>query len=123
MAKKILLIEDEEYLQQTLSEYLADEKFEVIGAMDGQSGLELVQEKMPDVVLLDIILPKMDGFKVLEEIKKSEKTKNIPVILLTNLENMEDIQKAFEKGAAAYLIKSDFKLEEVIAKIKEILKM
>lgn len=123
MAKKILLIEDEEALQRTMAEYLTDEKFEVLGAMDGQTGLEMAQTKLPDIILLDIILPKMDGFLVLEELKKSEKTKHIPVILLTNLENMENIQKAFEKGAAAYLIKADFKLEDVVGKIKEILKM
>lgn len=123
MTKKILLVEDEEALQRTMSEYLMDEKFEVLSAMDGQSGLEKAQAELPDIILLDIILPKMDGFKMLEELKKIEKTKNIPVILLTNLENMENIQKAFEKGAAAYLIKADFKLEDVERKIKEILKM
>ncbi len=123
MTKKILLIEDEEALQQTMAEYLTDEKFEVLGAMDGQIGLTLAQTKSPDLILLDIVLPKMDGFAVLEEIKKDEKTKNIPVILLTNLESMENIQRAFEKGAVAYLIKADFKLEDVVKKIKEILKM
>ena len=123
MAKKILLVEDEEALQKTMAEYLIDEGFEVVGAMDGQEGIDKAQEVSPDVILLDIILPKVDGFKVLEEVKKSEKTKNVPVILLTNLESMEDIQRAFERGASAYLIKSDFKLDDVVKKIKEILKM
>ena len=123
MTKKILLIEDEDVLQQTMAEYLTAEKFEVVGAMDGQIGLEMAQKESPDLILLDIILPKLDGFSVLEEIKKNEKTKNIPVILLTNLESMENIQKAFEKGVVAYLIKADFKLEEVVEKIKEILKI
>jgi DNA-binding response OmpR family regulator len=122
MTKKILLIEDEDALQQTMAEYLTAEKFEVVGAMDGQIGLEMAQKESPDLILLDIILPKLDGFSVLEEIKKNEKTKNIPVILLTNLESMENIQKAFEKGVVAYLIKADFKLEDVVKKIKEILK-
>lgn len=123
MAKKILIVEDEEALLKTMGEYLADEGFDVVSAMDGQAGLEMAQSENPDAILLDIILPKMDGFKVLEEIKKSENTKEIPVVLLTNLESMEDIQKAFEKGAAAYLIKADFKLEDVVGKIKELLKM
>lgn len=122
MAKKILIVEDEESLLKTMGEYLADEGFEVVSAMDGQAGLEMAQSENPDVILLDIILPKMDGFKVLDEIKKSENTKKILVVLLTNLESMEDIQKAFEKGAVAYLIKSDFKLEDIVKKIKEILK-
>jgi CheY-like chemotaxis protein len=65
----------------------------------------------------------MDGYKILEKIKEDPKTKNIPVVLLTNLESAEDIQKAFEKGATNYLVKSDYKLEDVVKKIKEILKM
>ncbi len=123
MTKKILLIEDEAELRETMVEYLMGEKFEVVAAIDGQSGLEMTQKELPDLILLDIILPKMDGFTVLEEIKKNEKTRHIPVILLTNLESMENIQKAIEKGAYAYLIKADFKLEEVAKKIKEVLKM
>ena len=74
MTKKILLIEDEDVLQQTMAEYLTAEKFEVVGAMDGQIGLEMAQKESPDLILLDIILPKLDGFSVLEEIKKNEKT-------------------------------------------------
>ena len=122
-SKKILIIEDEITLQKALTEYLKEEKFEVVSALDGEEGLVLVEAQMPDLILLDIILPKIDGFKVLEEIKKNEKTKNIPVILLTNLESAEDIQKAFEKGATTYLVKSDYKLEDVVKKIKETLKM
>jgi len=121
-SKKILIIEDEETLQKALTEYITAEKFEVTSALDGEKGLQMAKEQSPDLILLDIILPKMDGFKVLEEIKKDPKTKNIPVILLTNLESPEDIQKAFEKGATTYLVKSDFKLEEVVEKIKEAIK-
>lgn len=123
MSKKILLVEDETALQETMTEYLTDEKFEVLSALDGQAGLEMAQKNLPDLILLDVILPKMDGFQVLEGIKKDDRTKNIPVILLTNLESMENIQKAFENGASAYLIKADFKLEDVVKKIKETLKM
>lgn len=121
--KKILIVEDEETLQKALREYLTEEKFEVVSALDGQEGLTLAEAEMPDLILLDIILPKIDGFKVLEGIKGNDKTKNIPVILLTNLESAEDIQKAFEKGATTYLVKSDYKLEDVVSKIKETLKM
>lgn len=121
-AKKILIIEDEATLQRALTECMTGENFAVLSALDGDSGLQLAKLQSPDLILLDIILPKMDGFKVLEEIKKDPKTKNIPVILLTNLESPEDIQKAFEKGATTYLVKSDFKLEEVMEKVKETLK-
>jgi DNA-binding response OmpR family regulator len=121
--KKILVIEDEETLQKALKEYLTEEKFDVVSALDGEEGLTLSEKEQPDLILLDIILPKIDGFKVLEGIKENKKTKNIPVILLTNLESVEDIQKAFEKGATTYLVKSDYKLEDVVIKIKETLKM
>lgn len=121
--KKILVIEDETTLQNTMSEYLRDENFEVVSALDGEQGTTLAKLEIPDLILLDIILPKKDGYKVLEEIKADKKTRNIPVILLTNLESMNDIQKAFEKGATTYLIKSDYKLEDVVKKIKETLKI
>ncbi|HRY82726.1 MAG TPA: response regulator [Candidatus Moranbacteria bacterium] len=119
--KKILIIEDEETLQKALTQYLREEKFETISAMDGEKGIELAVSGMPDLIILDIILPKKDGFQVLEEIKKNEKTKNIPVVLLTNLESMDDIQKAFDKGATTYLVKSEYKLEDIVKKINEIL--
>jgi diguanylate cyclase len=121
--KKILIIEDEETLRHSLSEYLTEEKFEALMAPDGEVGLEMAKKEMPDLIILDIILPKVDGLKVLEEIKKDPKTNKIPVILLTNLESAEDIQKAFEKGATTYLVKSDYKLEDIVKKIKETLKM
>ncbi len=120
---KILIIEDEVTLQKALSEYLTSEKFEVLSALDGEKGLELVITEMPDLVILDIILPKMDGYVVLDKIKSDPKTKNIPVILLTNLESAKDIQKAFEKGATTYLVKSNYRLEEIVMKIKETLKI
>jgi len=120
--KKILIIEDEETLQKALSQYLEEENFEVFSAMDGEKGLEMVKKEKPDLILLDIILPKKDGFQVLEEIKQNEVTKNIPVILLTNLESIDDIQKAFDKGATTYLVKSEYKLEDIVKKINETLK-
>lgn len=123
MSKKILVVEDEATLQRSLVEFLTEENFSVISASDGEKGLELAKAEKPDLVILDIILPKMDGYEVLSGIKKDEKTKNIPVILLTNLESAEDIQKAFERGATTYLVKSDYKLEDVAKKIKETLKI
>ncbi len=120
--KKILIIEDEETLQKALAQYLQEENFDVLSAMDGEKGIEMVKAEKPDLVLLDIILPKKDGFQVLEEIKQNETTKKIPVILLTNLESIDDIQKAFDKGATTYLVKSEYKLEDIVKKINEILK-
>jgi CheY-like chemotaxis protein len=121
--KRILIIEDEVTLNQALSEYLAGEELEVLSAMDGDEGLKIARAKKPDLILLDIILPKKDGYEVLEELKKDESTEKIPVILLTNLESAEDVQKAFDKGATTYLVKSAYKMEDVTKKIKETLKI
>jgi DNA-binding response OmpR family regulator len=120
--KKILIIEDEETLQNALTEYLKEEKFETVSALDGEKGIELALSEKPDLIILDIVLPKKDGFEVLDEIKKNDETKGTPVILLTNLESMDDIQKAFEKGATTYLVKSEYKLEDIVKKINETLK-
>lgn len=121
--KKILIVEDEASLNKTLSEFLESEGFEVASAMDGEQGLELATTISPDLILLDIIIPKKDGYEVLEELKKDDRTKNIPTILLTNLEGAEDIQKAFDKGATTYLVKSAYKMGDVARKIKDILKI
>jgi CheY-like chemotaxis protein len=123
MAKKILVIEDEATLIRALLEFLIAEGFEVLSAVDGEKGLEIARTKTPDLILLDIIIPKKDGYQVLAELKSDPKTKKIPVVLLTNLESPEDIQKAFDRGATTYLVKSDYKLEDVVKKIKETLKM
>jgi len=121
--KKILIIEDEATLQKSLTEFLIAENFVVISALDGEKGVELARRELPDLVLLDIVLPKKDGYEVLTDLKQDEKTKYIPVILLTNLESAEDVDKAFEKGASTYLVKSNYKLEEIVGKIKETLKI
>lgn len=119
--KKILFIEDEATLQKTFAEILKSEGFEIISALDGESGLNLTRREKPDLVLLDLILPKLHGLEVLKEIKKDENTKNIPVIVLTNVESIEEIDKALELGATTYLVKSDYNLEEVVEKIKKAL--
>lgn len=117
--KKILIIEDEATLQKALQDYLIAEGFEVVSALDGEKGLEIAKRDKPDLVLLDIILPKKDGYEVLKELKADESTKAIPVILLTNLGSPSDIERALSAGATTYLVKSDYKLEDVVNKIKE----
>lgn len=119
--KRILFIEDEAALQKTFGDILKSEGFEVISALDGETGLNLAKKENPDLVLLDLILPKIHGLDVLREIKQNENTKNIPVIVLTNIESIEKIDKALELGATTYLVKSDYSLEDVIAKIKKAL--
>lgn len=121
--KKILLIEDEVALNKTLKEYLTGEKFEILSAFDGETGLSMAKEKLPDLVLLDIILPKKDGYAVLDELRSDEKTQNIPVIILTNMESSDDVRRALERGVTTYLIKSNYKLEDILVKVKEALRL
>jgi len=121
MPKKILFIEDESSLQKTFSDFLRSEGYEIISALDGETGLRLAKEKNLDLILLDLILPKVHGFEVLKELKTDPKTKEIPIIVLTNLEGMGDVEKALELGATTYLVKAQYTLEEVVEKIKEII--
>ena len=120
--KTILLIEDEPTLQKTLSLALTQEGYEVKSALDGEIGLRLARESRPDLILLDLILPKLDGFEVLDELKKDDATKDVPVIVLTNLESTQDIEKALALGATNYLVKANYDLKDVIEKVKDNIK-
>jgi len=116
---KILLIEDDSFLASMYVTKLNLEGFEVNVAGDGEKGLEMVQNELPTLILLDIILPKMSGFDVLKDLKMDKRTKDIPVILLTNLGQREDVQKGLKLGAKDYLIKAHFMPSEVVEKIKK----
>ena len=120
--KKILFIEDESALQKTFGEILRQEGYEMISALDGETGLRLAKSEKPDLILLDLILPKMHGFEVLKKLKEDKETKDIPVIVLTNLEKIEDVDKALELGATTYLVKAQYSLEEIVEKIKNALR-
>lgn len=119
MAKTILFIEDEPMLQKTFEEVLTQEGYATIPALDGSIGLQTAKEKKPDLILLDLILPRMDGFQVLQQLKEDEATKGIPVIVLTNLESVEDVEKAIELGATTYLVKANYSLSEVLEKVRQ----
>ena len=119
--KKILFVEDEPTLQKAVSEILTQEGFKIFGALDGEAGLELIKKERPDLVLLDLILPKKDGFEVLKEMKEDQGLKEIPVIVLTNLEGMGDVEKALSLGATTYLVKANYELDDVVKRIKQIL--
>ena len=120
--KTILFIEDESAVQKAFSDMLTKEGFEIIPALDGEIGLRLATKKHPDLILLDLVLPKMDGFEVLKQLKGAAGTKTIPVIVLTNLEQMENIQQVLDLGATTYLVKANYTLQEVVEKIRKILK-
>ena len=119
--KTILFVEDESALQKTFGDILKQEGYEMISALDGEIGLRLAKENKPNLILLDLILPKIHGFDVLKKLKEDNETKEIPVIVLTNLEGLEDVEKALELGATTYLVKTQYSLEEVVQKIKKAL--
>lgn len=121
--KKILVIEDETVMRESLEDVLANNDYEVKTACDGEEGIELIKSFSPDLILLDIILPKKDGFEVLQSLKSADEENkiNIPVILLTNISGMESVQKALDLGATTYLVKADYQLNEILEKIKETL--
>jgi len=113
---KILIIEDDAVLQKSLNDYLSSEGFDVVCASDGEEGTQKTATEKPDLILLDIILPKKDGYEVLHEIKANAEMCHIPVVLLTNLDGIADVEKALQLGATTYLVKADYKLEEVTKK-------
>lgn len=121
MAKKILFVEDEAALQKTLGDVLTQEGYKVLNALNGEIGLNMAKTEKPQLILLDLVLPKMHGFEVLKALKADEETKDIPIIVLTNLESMGDVEKALELGATTYLVKASYTLEEVVSKIKKAL--
>lgn len=119
---RILLVEDDTFLVEMYTTKFDLEGFEVMAAEDGKKGLEMAKKEKPDIILLDILMPKMDGFEVLDALKKDKEMSGIPVVLLTNLGQKDDVKKGFEKGAVGYLIKAHFMPSEVVDKIKKILK-
>jgi len=115
--KKILLIEDDPFISDVYITNLRNGGFEVSLASDGKRGLELIKKEKINLILLDLLLPKIDGFAVLKKIKKEPSSKNIPVIILTNLGEKGDIEKGKKLGAIDYLVKINFTPKEVIEKI------
>lgn len=119
--KKILIIEDDITLANQLAGTLRTAGWEVFVSNDGETGFRQAQEKRPDLIILDLILPKKHGFKVLEDLQKNQELRAIPVIILTNLETPQDIERASSFGVKAYLVKANYSLAEIVAKVKEVL--
>lgn len=117
--KKILIVEDEKMILDALKKKLESSGFEVDMAIDGEEGLRKSLEGDPDLVLLDIILPKMDGMTMLDKLRNEEKGKDIPVIILTNLDADTEFEESREKGVNDYLIKTNWTLDDVVKKIRE----
>jgi len=119
MAKKILMVEDEEIMIDLLQRKIAQEGYEISVARNGEEGLAAMKEKKPDLVLLDIIMPKMGGFEVMEKMQKDKDLKKIPVIVISNSGQPVEIDRAQKMGAEDWLIKTEFDPQEVIEKIKK----
>lgn len=118
---KILVVEDEAVLQKALADMLGESSYEVVQAIDGEQAIAMAESEQPDLVLLDLVLPKKHGLEVLQILKSNDATKAIPVIVLTNLEDKDDISRALELGARGYLVKANYDMKEVIAHVQEAL--
>lgn len=119
--KKILFIEDEPALQRAIGKILVDGGYTTLSALDGETGVQLAKKELPDLILLDLVLPKKDGFEVIRELKNDISTAHIPIIILSNLETGRDVERAVALGATTYLIKTNYTLEEVLEKIRNML--
>ncbi|MFA6383119.1 MAG: response regulator [Parcubacteria group bacterium] len=117
--EKIMIVEDDSFVMDIYRTKLEQENFEVIEAVNGVEAIKKLQNIEPNLILLDIIMPFMDGLEVLKKIKEDERLKNIPVILLTNLSQKDEVTKGLGLGANDYLIKSHFTPSEVLEKIKK----
>lgn len=118
---KIVIVEDEDALARVLKEKFESDDFEVELAMDGKVALPIIQKMRPDLVLLDLMLPKRDGIDVLKDIKADRDLENLPVIVLSNLDGDEDIKQAIALGAKDYFVKSQHPIKEVVEKVKDFL--
>ncbi|MCD6270494.1 response regulator [bacterium] len=118
MAKKITIVEDEEILRDLLKNKLTAEGYEVSTANDGEEGITRIKQERPDLIILDIVMPKMGGFEVMEELNKDEELAKIPVLVVSNSGQPVEIDKAKSLGAKDWLIKTEFDPQEVIDKVK-----
>jgi CheY-like chemotaxis protein len=118
---KVLIVEDDPLMSRMYQKIFTFEKFEVATAADGVDGLEKARTLMPTVILLDVMMPKMNGMEVLEKLKSTPETKNIPIIMLTNLAGEADAENALLKGAVKYIVKSQYEPKQIVEMVNEII--
>lgn len=121
--KKILIVDDEPDISKSLSEHFERRGFKVDIAYNGEECLVHAKEFMPDLILLDILMPVMDGISALKQLKADSATAGIPVIMLTNLDSQDKVAGAMEAGTTHYLVKSDYSPEDLDKKVEEVLAM
>ncbi|MDD4332982.1 MAG: response regulator [Patescibacteria group bacterium] len=119
---KLLIVEDENTIRTMYTAKFESDGFEIVSADNGVTGLEMAKTEKPDLILLDIILPQLDGFTILKSLKEDKATENIPVVMLTNLGTNEDKIKGQEMGALDYIVKASLSPAEISEKIKQYLK-
>ena len=122
MAKHIFLVEDDQYLVDIYVTKLEKEGFKVDLARDGQKALDFLEKNKPDLLILDIIVPNVDGWEILRRIRKKEKFKNLPVIILSNLNQKREVMKGIDLGATKYLIKAHYTPSEILEEVRKMLK-
>lgn len=122
LKQRILIIEDDEILSKVIKKELDETDFETHQAFDGKAGLEMAGEIRPSLILLDIMMPKMNGFEVLELLKNNPEVQDIPVFILTALDSDDDIKKGIELGAKDYIVKSQHAVTEIVGKVVQFLK-
>lgn len=115
---KILIIEDDPYVRRAYQKLFAD-KYDLEMAFNGEIGLDQARTSMPTLILLDINMPRMNGLEVLKALKADEQTKNIPIVMLTNIQEEDIIKSAIQLGAAGYIAKSEFTPEQVMEEINK----
>lgn len=121
MAIKILVVEDDKFLRELITQKLSREGYDVYEAVDGEDGVRKAKESNPDIILLDLILPGIDGFEVLTKIKEDSNLEQIPVVILSNLGQRDDVERGLKLGAVDFLIKAHFTPGEIIEKVNKIL--
>ena len=118
---KVLIAEDQEAMLEALTESFESANFDVFGAKDGEEGLRVALKEHPHVILIDILMPKMDGITMLKKLREDNWGKSVPVMILTNLSEVEKIAEAIEDGISDYLIKTDWSLEDIVKKVKKLI--
>ena len=120
--QRVLIVEDDVFLRQLLVEKFTKEGYEVREASDGREALQYIAENPPHIVILDLLMPEVDGFQVLEKLRADARTKNLPVVVLSNLGEQEHVNRVKALGADDYLIKAHLFLDEIVARISDVLK-
>lgn len=120
--RKILIIEDDKFFREIISKKLQRENFDVATASDGKEAFAYLVSNSPDMIILDLILPGLDGYEILSILKKDKKTSDIPVIILSNLGQEEEIERARALGATDFMVKINFTLEEIVVRVNQIFK-